>query len=234
MWHYDSETIQKVRAGDMQAAYKLYKANMPLIQKYAYRYSFIDTAISTEDLIQEAWFAVLNAALHYNSHRHNWAQALIWSLKKQYRSYMRLYRKKRPKIISLNQTVPEDETAILIDRVADLRTNSEVPALREDFNAYLRRLLFEELDERTAHTIIRHDLNMEDLHSIANSMNLSYNTTTSNRRRALLRLRHIDKIKELYQDMLEIDSATYHSSAEACALLLMNPTGVSDVKGGES
>lgn len=222
MWYYDSETIQKARDGDMQAAYKLYTANMPLIKKFAYRYSFIDTAFSVDDFVQEAWFAVLYVARRFESERSTWIQELIWAIKRQYQSCMRLYRKNRPDMISLNQTAPEDTNAILIDRLADMGANADVPTLREDFCTSVRQTLQEELDARTANTIIRHDLEMEDLRSIAKSIHLSYNTTTGNRRRALLRLRRSKALQELYQDALEIDSVTYHSSAERCAVLLIN------------
>ena len=239
MWHYDAETIQKVRDGDMQAAYKLYMANMPLIRKFAYRYSFIDAAVSVDDLVQEAWFAVLRAARRFEPAHSTWTQELIWALQRQYRDCMRLYRKNRPQKVSLNQTAPEDETAIMIDRVVDMGANSDIPALREDFRTCVRNTLLKELDERTANTIIRHDLEMEDLRSIANSIHLSYNTTTANRRSALLRLRRSKQLRELYRDALEIDNATYHSSAEACAVLLMKSLKKSKSKteymeGGES
>jgi len=239
MWHYDAETIQKVRDGDMQAAQKLYKANMPLIKKFAYRYSFIDAAFSVDDLVQEAWFAVLRAAQRFEHAQSTWTQELIWAIKRQYRDCMRLYRKNRPEMISLNQTAPEDETAILVDRVVDRGANAEIPTLQEDFCSCVRRTLLDELDERTANTIIRHDLEGEDLRSIAQSIHLSYNTTTANRRYALLRLRRSKQLRSLYRDALEIENATYHSSAETCSVLLMKSPRKSkgiviDTEGGES
>lgn len=228
----DAQLISAAKSGDMQAAYALYRANMPLILKYARRYAFIDAAFSVDDLTQEAWFAILCAVRQFDPARGTWAQALVWAIKQQYRDCMRLYQRSRPQIVSLDQTAPEDETAALMNCVVDKSASADVPALQEDFRACVRRTLLKELDERTANTIILHDLESEDLHSIARSLHLSYNTTTSNRRHALLRLCRSRQLCELYCDALEIDSLTYHSSAEACALLLMKPKGISDVKGG--
>ena len=226
----DAQLIAAAKSGDMQAAYALYRANMPLILKYARRYSFIDTAVSVDDLTQEAWFAILCAVRQFDPARGTWTQAFVWAIKQQYRSCMQLHRRSRPRIVSLDQTAPEDETAALMDCVVDKSANAELPALCEDFRECVRRTLLKELDERTANTIIQHDLESEDLHSIARSLHLSYNTTTSNRRHALLRLRRSRQLRKLYCDALEIDSITYHSSAEACALLLMKPKGISDAK----
>ena len=228
----DAQLITAAKSGDMQAVYALYRANMPLILKYAHRYAFIDAAVSVDDLTQEAWFAILRAVRQFDPARGTWAQVLVWAIKQQYRDCMRLYKRNRPKMVSLDQAAPEDETAALMDCVVDKSASAYVQTLHENFRACVRRTLLKELDERTANTIIRHDLESEDLHSIARSLNLSYNTTTSNRRHALLRLRRSHQLRELYRDALEIDSITYHSSAEACALLLMKPKGISDAKGG--
>lgn len=228
----DAQMIAAAKSGDMQAAYALYRANMPLILKYAHRYAFIDAAVSVDDLTQEAWFAILRAVRQFDPARGTWAQALVWAIKQQYRDCMRLYKRNRPKMVSLDRAAPEDETAALLDCVVDKIASADVPALREDFRTCVRRTLLKELDERTANTIIRHDLESEDLHNIARSLRLSYNTTTSNRRHALLHLRRSRQLRELYRDALEINNITYHSSAEACALLLMKPKGISDVKGG--
>lgn len=230
----DAQLITAAKSGDMQAVYALYSANMPLILKYAHRYAFIDAAFSVDDLTQEAWFAILRAVRQFDPARGTWAQVLVWAIKSQYRDCMRLYRRSRPQIVTLDQTAPEDEAAALMDCVVDKSASADVPALREDFRACVRRTLLKELDERTANTIIRHDLELEDLHSIARSLNLSYKTTTSNRRHALLRLRRSRQLRELYRDALEIDSITYHSSAEACALMLIRPKGIFDARGGES
>lgn len=221
MGYCDTDTLCKASGGDMNAVYALYAGNAPMIRKIVYRYSHFDAAVSFDDLMQEAWFAIIEAVRTFDAMRGTWSQALVWALKNQFRRALHLHRKMRPRILSLDQTAPEDDGAALLDCVTDLRECADAETEVEDFRVSVRKVLRKSLPQTTAVIIERHDLGGELLQAVAAEIGLSYVNATAKRRTALLRLRHNRELFELYVDAMEIASATYRQSAENCAMLLL-------------
>ncbi len=73
----------------MDKIYRIFLKNQPFIKTLARRYSKIDPAVSQEDLINEAYIAVANAASSFNPERGiSFPSYLWWHLQKRFQSVL--------------------------------------------------------------------------------------------------------------------------------------------------
>ena len=221
MQYCEHETLEKARAGDLEAVYELYEANRPLIWKIAQKFSHIDNAISLEDLLQESFFAIVSAVKTYDESRGSWQQALNWELKKRFEQAIPT-RRRKTKEISLDAPTGEDEISTLGDCLADERAMIDGELLREDFKGTVHRLIREHTDAQTSEILMAHDIAGAQLQDVAEQLGLSYQAMCTKRRMALLRLSRYEDLRELYRDSFDIEALTYGRSAEEAAVLLLN------------
>ncbi len=174
------EALRLAREGDVDAAYALYEANLPLIRRIAAKHAHIDCAVGLDDLMQEGYLATLEAAEAYGDDRWSWAQTLAWALK---RRYARLFPKRRPRAVS-------------IDRAPSSAVAAQDRALvRMEIREALRASAAACGGETTAQVILAHDLEGETLRSIADRLGLNYATMCQGRRRTLKRMRRATALR---------------------------------------
>lgn len=217
----ESGTLKKAREGDLEAVYALYSVNQALIRKVAQKLAHIDNAVGLEDLMQEGFFAIVDAVTTYDEDRGSWQQALTWELKRRFQQAIPS-RRRRTKTVSLDTPVGEDDEDTLCSWLADPTAITEGAALREDFKQSVHRLIREQTDEAARNIILAHDMAGEQLQDIAERLGLSYQAMCTKRRMALLRLQGCRELKDLYQDAYDIEALTYGRSAEECAVLILS------------
>ena len=200
------------REGGMEAAYQLYAAALPLICSVARKFAHIDSAISMEDLLQEGFFAVLDAARSYDQDRGAWNQTLVWALKAR---FARMFPPRRRSMRAL----PYDQR---VEQIAGPEGADEA-LLAEDFRMTVRAAVHGHTDELTAQILQAHDMDGVPLADVARRLGLSYQTVCVRRRMALRRLRRIPELRALFRDDGDIETLTYGRSAEDCALGVMRP-----------
>lgn len=221
MEYCEHGTLERARAGDLEAVYELYAANRPLIWKIAQKFSHIDNAISLEDLLQEGFFAIVDAVKTYDETRGSWQIALNWELKRRFEQALPT-RRRRIKQVSLDTPIGEDESGTLGDCLADERAVIDGELLREDFKGTVHRLIKARTDAQTAEILMAHDIAGEPLDEVAERLGLSYQAMCTKRRMAMLRLVRYEDLRELYRDSFDIEALTYGRSAEEAAVLLLS------------
>ena len=224
MNYCEHETLEKARAGDLMAAHELYDANRALIWKIAQKFSHIDNAISLEDLLQEGFFAIVDAVQTYDEDRGSWQLALTWELKRRFEQAIPS-RRRKVKMVSLDTPAGEDESITLGSCLADERAIIDGELLKEDFRQTVHRLLKEHTDAQTNMILMAHDIAGEQLNDVAEHMGLSYQAMCTKRRMALLKLKGYADLRELYRDSYDIEAVTYSRSAEEAAVLMMSNPG---------
>lgn len=219
----EHETLERARAGDLQAVYELYTANRALIWKIAQKFSHIDNAISLEDLLQESFFAIVDAVQTYDEERGSWQTALIWEMKRRFQQAIPT-RRRKTKMVSLDAPTGEEDDSTLGDCLADGRAMIDAELMRDDFKGTVHRMIREHTDEQTAQILMAHDIAGEQLDAIADRLELSYQAMCTKRRMAILKLARYKDLKELYRDSYDIEAVCYGRSAEeAAVLMLSNP-----------
>ena len=217
----ESETLKRARTGNLEAAHELFEANQPLIRKIASKFSHFDNAIALEDLIQEGFFAIVDAVQTYDEERGSWQQALVWALKHRYNQVLPV-RRRRAKTVSLD--APTGEEGTLSDCLVDERAIIDGDLLREDFRHTVHRMIRARTDEATAQILMAHDIEGVPLNEVAEGLQLSYQAMCTKRRMALLNLSKYEDLRQLYQDAYDIESLTYGRSAEEAAVLILSQT----------
>lgn len=219
----EHETLERARTGDLEAVNEIYAANLPLIRRIAQKFSHFDNAISLEDLLQEGFFAIVDAVQTYDEDRGSWQQALIWELKHRYNQVLPM-RRRKGKTVSLDTPSGEDDDSTLGDCLMDERAVIDGELLREDFRQTVHRLIRERTDAGTAQILMAHDIGGEPLGEVAERLELSYQAMCTKRRMALLHLSKYEDLRELYRDAYEIETVTYGRSAEEAAVLVIGKT----------
>lgn len=172
--YYGCEALLRAHEGDVEAAYALYEASLPLIRKTAVRYARIDCAVGLDDLMQEGYLATLEAAQTYAPGKWDWPQTLVWALK---RRYARLFPRRRQRLISLERA-PSGALARPDAALTRAEDREDVYTLAAACGG-----------EPVAQVILAHDLDGESLRSIAARLDLNYTTMCQQRRLTLKRMR---------------------------------------------
>lgn len=205
-----NELLLRARAGGMDAAYELYAAALPLIRSTARKFAHIDSAISTEDLLQEGFLAVLDAAQDYDENRGGWNRMLVWALKKRFTQAI-------PSRRRAVQEVPYNQMA---DQVAGPETPDEA-LLAADYRRSVHTAIHAHTNAATYRILQAHDMEGVPLVDVAQQLDLPYQTVCARRRSALRRLRHVPELQALFRDDGDIETLAYGRSAEDCALGVM-------------
>lgn len=226
-----TDTLERARTGDLEAVYEIYTANKPLIWKIAQKFSHIDNAISLEDLLQEGFFAIVDAVKTYDAARGNWQTALNWELKRRFEQAIPT-RRRKTKMISLDTPTGEDESSTLGGCLADERVVIDGELLQEDFKSTVHRLIKERTDTQTVQILMAHDIAGEPLQDVAERLELSYQAMCTKRRMAILHLARYEDLRQLYRDSFDIEALTYKRSAEEAAVLLLDDPMTTRGEGG--
>ena len=217
------ELLAATRAGNKAATLALYNANRGLIYRMAARYAHIDNAVDLEDLMQSAFFAVIEAAKQYDPARGSWAQSLKWAIQREYRIIFG--KRKEVSEITADAPIFEGATETLKDAVPGNET-ADGDVLQEDFRQSVRNAVRRYLDDETADMIEKCDLGGMHLRDYCKACSRSYGQTTAKRRIALRKLARRKEVKQLYTDALEIQSRCYYRQpAENVAILLLSRKG---------
>lgn len=219
----EHETLERARAGDLTAVHELYTVNQPLIWKIARKFAHFDNAVSLDDLLQEGFFAIVDAVQTYDEERGSWQQVLAWELKHRYNQVLPM-RRRKAKLVSLDAPAGEDDDSALMDCLADGGPGIDAGLMLEDFKTTVHRLVKERTDAQMHQILMAHDIGGEPLGEVAERMELSYQAMCTKRRMALRQLARYPDLRELYRDSYEIETVTYGRSAEEAAVLVMGNT----------
>lgn len=214
----DAATLEAVKAGDMEAALRLFEANRGIIMKQAARYSRIDNAVGFEDLQQEGFFAVVKAAQIYDAERGTWAKILCWTLQRQFRGAVRRNGKTgREK--SLDEKIYTDGGETFLDRIpGDQSADGET--LKIDFRRSIRAMIRKRLDKDVAEMIEKCDIGGEKMQDYCNRCARSYAAMTQKRRIALRKLANSKEAQQLHMDALEDGARCFYTQpAETVAII---------------
>ena len=217
----ERETLERARAGDLEAAYELYRINQPLIWKIARKFAHFDNAVGLEDLLQEGFFAIVDAVQTYDEDRGSWQQALSWELK-HHINRMLPARRRKAAVISLDTPTGEDEDSTLMGCLADGGAEIDGALMLDDFKGTVHRLIRERTDDLTFHILMAHDIAGEALGDVAEGLGQSYQTMCTKRRMALLKLAKYADLRALYRDSYDVEAVTYKRSAEEAAVLVLS------------
>ena len=211
---------------------ELFRANRGLLHKFARRYSGIDTAVDTDDLVQAGYMGLVEAERTYDASRgKGWVSWAAWYVKNAMAAAVGIRgAKERPHLhaVSLDAPLGDDEGAgSLLDMLEDESIPDASSGLVEADRAVTVRAAVERLEADRREVIRRRDLQGMSYAVVGEGMGLSVGEVKNLRVRALndlrndkaIRLMRLEDATPYYRRVgVSTFNTTWTSATEAAAL----------------
>jgi len=211
------ELIRQAAEGDASAIGDLYEANRGLIHKTALRYSGMcrrDKAVSIEDLIQEGFFAVSDAARTYKPDCGAWSSWLLLYLQNTMRAALGIKNggALRPDCDAVSLDAPlsaeDSESGSRLDLVADPSLpDSDEALLRQEITHGVRAAIGRIDSDRQRRVLIGCELEQRSYGEVAAEIGITASVCRGDRTRGIKALRQDLELLRLVQAW-ELDQRT--------------------------
>lgn len=156
-------------------------------------------SVSTDDLLQQAFLAMLEAVTDYDAERGDFKTLFIYHVKKACGSALGLRRRHVEEAYSLDMPISNDEDRTILDLIADdTLISAQDKVEQQDLHAALQAAL-EALPEKWRAPLIEHEVQGRTYDAIGRRLGCSQQNAQRLRDCAVARLRKDERIARFYR-----------------------------------